>query len=535
MLRKSSSAGDPEAQVRLAEMYLNGQNAEKDLRAASELFDKAASQGSWQAMRHLGKLYSSGEEGAPRKDLLAAESWLWKALDSGGDEATKKDLANLQDEIGHSYEEGKNGFTKNLLKALSWFEKSEANGCKSTIEFGNVAFVQNSIGTAYADGSDGYTIDIFEAEAFLEKAKARNESYPNKYFDASSNIKYLVDMQLELALHYEIDDFQHALHYYRKAAAEGNKKAKRHLCSFLMKRVQECMNDETYADVEGKQEVYEYVSEASQNGDQDEILALGYECALALELDIGKYYMDSTEDPQPRLALLWLERALDSMKALDSWELESTARSQIATCSSNLLYGEVCRLTDLVDRTELNGSLALVSGLKDDDDRYLVNIDPSGEQIRVDETNLCVIEQEEIAGTDDEADEDDNEEGAKVEEQEEEDDVIFCDEETSGDFTADAEIKDAPATPVHPEQENKNAGKSSSKNKKNKKNKKKGRPDDLADQHENELNASTDAWLLEHEEEEKKAKDERERKLMKEKEKKKLKKASKSGKDARDR
>jgi TPR repeat protein len=74
--RPLAEAGDPEAQVALAGLYLGGLGLRADLAQAVHWYRRAAEQGEAVAQLNLGDLYSRGE-GVPRDPVQA---YLWLSL-----------------------------------------------------------------------------------------------------------------------------------------------------------------------------------------------------------------------------------------------------------------------------------------------------------------------------------------------------------------------------------------------------------------------------------------------------------------------
>ena len=76
-----AEAGDAEAQVALADLYLHGQGVPADPARAADWYRRAAAQGDAVAQLNLGDLYSRGL-GLPR-DLIQAYVWLARAANQG--------------------------------------------------------------------------------------------------------------------------------------------------------------------------------------------------------------------------------------------------------------------------------------------------------------------------------------------------------------------------------------------------------------------------------------------------------------------
>jgi uncharacterized protein len=79
--RPLAEAGDAEAQVALAGLYLAGEGVSVDIAAGISWYRRAAESGDPVAQLNLGDFYSRGA-GVPR-DLVAAYVWLGLAADQG--------------------------------------------------------------------------------------------------------------------------------------------------------------------------------------------------------------------------------------------------------------------------------------------------------------------------------------------------------------------------------------------------------------------------------------------------------------------
>ena len=88
-----ANAGDADAQVALAGMYLAGVGVPRDFKVAARWYKAAADQGHVQAQLNLGELYAIGK-GLPR-DPVQAMKWLGLAAATGHSwaVAASKDLA----------------------------------------------------------------------------------------------------------------------------------------------------------------------------------------------------------------------------------------------------------------------------------------------------------------------------------------------------------------------------------------------------------------------------------------------------------
>ena len=141
-LIKASTWGDPAAQCRLGELYLYGFNATRiDYPEAAKWFRLAADQGFARAKGKLGLMNEFGQ-GMPVDEKRAAA--LYKEA------ADQNDGCGLLC-LGHFYEYGKVGLTKDKNKAAAWFEKAclKLNGLAFREEN---AVAQNLLGFMYSCG-----------------------------------------------------------------------------------------------------------------------------------------------------------------------------------------------------------------------------------------------------------------------------------------------------------------------------------------------------------------------------------------------
>ena len=151
------TAGNAEAQYRLAVSYEQGWGGSKDYAVAADWYRRAAEQGYGLASESLGYLYSRGD-GVP-KDYVEAMKWYRLAVDQGGfssalvgigllydrGEGVSQDGAeamkwyrraldhgdkNVEILIGHLYLHG-NGVPQNYVMAHMWFNLAAATGDRS--------------------------------------------------------------------------------------------------------------------------------------------------------------------------------------------------------------------------------------------------------------------------------------------------------------------------------------------------------------------------------------------------------------------
>jgi serine/threonine protein kinase len=91
-LRKAADAGDAEAQLRLARLFLQGPEAIRDESQARTWLTRAAEQGNAEAAFTLGRLYERGRGG--ERDVHAAVSWYERAA-AAGNIGARRSLARL--------------------------------------------------------------------------------------------------------------------------------------------------------------------------------------------------------------------------------------------------------------------------------------------------------------------------------------------------------------------------------------------------------------------------------------------------------
>lgn len=116
-----ANAGNSIAQVRLGTLYYLGQGVPEDEKQAVYYWKKAASQGSADAMFHLGSAYLFGNQAArtvPDPDREAA-TWYFQAASAGHAEA--------QYHLGLLFLAGK-GVIDSRVEATRWFRKAASQG-----------------------------------------------------------------------------------------------------------------------------------------------------------------------------------------------------------------------------------------------------------------------------------------------------------------------------------------------------------------------------------------------------------------------
>ncbi|MEO8103415.1 MAG: tetratricopeptide repeat protein [Betaproteobacteria bacterium] len=103
--------GNPVAQAALGRIYLDGQGAPKDARAAVAWYERAAEQGHACAQFQLAKLVGSGI-GAPA-DVARAAQWMEKSA--------SQDVVWSMHALGQMYRDG-TGLAKDNVRAYTWLE-----------------------------------------------------------------------------------------------------------------------------------------------------------------------------------------------------------------------------------------------------------------------------------------------------------------------------------------------------------------------------------------------------------------------------
>jgi TPR repeat protein len=95
----------------VGEIYYQGKLVPKDIAQAADWFNKAATQGSPEAMNRIGEMWAYGMNGAP--DPKEAANWYRKAAAKG--------LAEAQYNLGLCYAKGE-GVPANPVEAWKWLQ-----------------------------------------------------------------------------------------------------------------------------------------------------------------------------------------------------------------------------------------------------------------------------------------------------------------------------------------------------------------------------------------------------------------------------
>ena len=189
-VKTKAKAGDPESQVALGSIYMNGFVLPKDEKEAIRWFTRAAEQGYAEAQHNLGVFYSFGKGVA--EDKVESVRWFRKAAEQGiaesqynlgvslqngigvkmdGVEALKwyrraadQDYADAQYNLGFCLDNGI-GVKKNENDAFKWYLKAAKQGHYSAM---------HNLAICYFEGS-GVPINDIEAYAYFTCAAA---AYP---------------------------------------------------------------------------------------------------------------------------------------------------------------------------------------------------------------------------------------------------------------------------------------------------------------------------------------------------------------------
>ncbi len=114
--RKAANQGYSEAQLKLAQSYLEGVGVKQSPSTALYWYLKAAIRNNAEAQYHIASFYAKGSNGLP-KSIPKALYWYRKAAALGFPEA--------QEELGRRYGYG-DGLKQNLDKAIYWIRKCKA-------------------------------------------------------------------------------------------------------------------------------------------------------------------------------------------------------------------------------------------------------------------------------------------------------------------------------------------------------------------------------------------------------------------------
>jgi TPR repeat protein len=225
-LRGAAQKGDPEAQFRLANMYVNGVGVDRDLSKAAEWYGRASAQGHALAQNNLGVMYAngwgvpqnfrealklfvsaSGQGNADAESNLGAMFLLGRGVDVNEAEAAfwlkraaQQGVAEAEYSLGTLYFNGR-GIGQDEAEALSWFREAADRGYVPA---------EVAIGKMYVAGR-GVTTDYAQAMSHFRSAAERGSS----------------DAAFQVALLYRDGrgvptNQQEALAWLRKAAERGS-------------------------------------------------------------------------------------------------------------------------------------------------------------------------------------------------------------------------------------------------------------------------------------------------------------------------
>jgi len=170
-LIKKAESGNTEAQIKLGQMYLDGQGFTKNYAEAIKWIGKAAEQGIAKAQHMLGGIYFIGGPGVP-KNYVEAMKWYRKAADQGDSEAQVK--------LAIMYSNGQ-GVAENNLEAMKWYRKAAEDGN---------SFAQFYLGIIYKEGQI-VPRNYIKAYAWMNIAMASGFEMSREYLDELSHIMTL--------------------------------------------------------------------------------------------------------------------------------------------------------------------------------------------------------------------------------------------------------------------------------------------------------------------------------------------------------
>ena len=187
---KAAESGDAEAQFCVSRFYYYGKETEEDDEKAFEWCIKAANQGFVEAEFGVGELYFNGQ-GVEENDRLAHQ-WFLKAAGNGN--------ADAQYKIGVMYENGIY-VSQNYTEAYSWYKKAADQ---------DNAEAQNSLGLLvlnghYSNGNEKMAFDWF-------KKSAKNENPWGQY-----HLAHCWENGIGVSEKYQIE----AINWYKKASENG--------------------------------------------------------------------------------------------------------------------------------------------------------------------------------------------------------------------------------------------------------------------------------------------------------------------------
>jgi len=239
MVSNAAERGNDGAQLLIAIEYLHGNGVQKDEKCAAYWLERAGMQGNAAAQKILGDLYEQGR-GVPKNLKLSAD-WRKKAADRGNTDA--------QLNLGKMYLSGE-GVDKNSEQAEYWLKRAAVEGnTEAQFLLGKMyklrsadrreqALAQNFLAHSSEEGYDS-------AVAFLQFMEDTGYEVEEAFHHHPVNLQKLAEdgdasSQYKLATRYESGhgeklDYEKALYWFRKAAANGNVMAMKSLAHIYEK------------------------------------------------------------------------------------------------------------------------------------------------------------------------------------------------------------------------------------------------------------------------------------------------------------
>jgi localization factor PodJL len=115
---RAAGSGNPIAQYRIGSLYEKGHGVDKDLGLAKLWYQRAAEQGNTKAMHNLAVMHTRAEAGK-EPDFITASQWFTRAAELG--------VTDSQYNLGVLYGRGM-GVEQNLIESYKWFSVSAAKG-----------------------------------------------------------------------------------------------------------------------------------------------------------------------------------------------------------------------------------------------------------------------------------------------------------------------------------------------------------------------------------------------------------------------
>ncbi|MHB0985100.1 MAG: tetratricopeptide repeat protein [Sulfuricella sp.] len=239
LVSNAAERGSDGAQLLIAIEYLHGNGVQKDEKRAAYWLERAGMQGNAAAQQILGDLYEQGR-GVPKNLKLSAD-WRKKAADRGNTDA--------QLELGKMYLSGE-GVEKNAEQAEYWLKRAAVEGS---------AEAQFLLGKMYklrsADRREQELAENFLARSaeegyesaveFMQFMEDTGYEVAEVFHQHPINLQKLAEdgdasSQYKLATRYESGhgeklDYEKALYWFRKAAANGNVMAMKSLAHIYEK------------------------------------------------------------------------------------------------------------------------------------------------------------------------------------------------------------------------------------------------------------------------------------------------------------